>query len=286
MSNEVDTHVQRVERDGYTIIEDAIEPELVASLAAELSRLEHELGVVPATNVFEGTKTVRIYNLLARSKVFEAVPVHAKVLPIVERVLGRSCLVSSISSVAILPGERAQPIHTDDQLIPLPKPHVPIMCNSMWALTDFTAENGATRLVPGTHRADKSPELGAACDTIQAVMKKGSVLVWNGSMWHGGGANRTDHRRVGISMNYCAGWVRQMENQMLGIPRDVAKGFSDELRALVGYGIYRVFLGHIDGCSPVDLLDECGRRRVLGETSWSRKDVMARKWAEGSGGDT
>jgi ectoine hydroxylase-related dioxygenase (phytanoyl-CoA dioxygenase family) len=283
MSNDVDTHAQRVERDGYTVVEDAIEPALVASLADELSRLERELGVVPATNVFEGTKTVRIYNLLARSKVFEAVPVHAKVLPIVERVLGRSCLVSSISSVAILPGERAQPIHSDDQLIPLPKPHVPIMVNSMWALTDFTAENGATRLVPGTHRADKSPELGAACDTIHAVMKKGSVLVWNGSMWHGGGANRTDDRRVGISMNYCAGWIRQMENQMLGIPRDVAKGFSDELRALVGYGIYRVFLGHIDGCSPVDLLDECGRRRVLGERSWSRKDAMARKWAEGDG---
>ncbi len=283
MSNEVDTHVQRVEREGYTIVEDAIEPELVESLVGELSRLERELEVVPATNAFEGTKTLRIYNLLARSKVFEAVPVHAKVLPIIERVLGRGCLVSSMSSVGILPGEKAQPIHTDDQLIPLPRPHVPIVCNSMWALTDFTSENGATRLVVGTHRSEKSPQLGAAYDSIPAVMKKGSVLVWNGSMWHGGGENRTDERRVGISMNYCAGWVRQQENQQLGIPREVAKGFSDELRALVGYGIYRGLLGHIDKCSPVDLLDGSGPRRVLGETSWSRKDAMARKWGPGAG---
>jgi ectoine hydroxylase-related dioxygenase (phytanoyl-CoA dioxygenase family) len=277
-SQSVDAHVQRVLNDGYTIVEGAIEPELVASLAAELERLERELEVVPATNLFEGTNTIRIYNLLARAKLFEAVPVHASVLPIVERVLGRGCLVSSLSSIAILGGETAQPIHADDQLIPLPKPHVPIVCNTMWALTDFTIENGATRLVPNTHTADKNPELGAAYDSIQAVMKKGSVLVWNGSMWHGGGENRTAERRVGIAMNYCAGWIRQQENQQLGIPREVAKGFSDKLRALVGYGIYRGLLGHVDKCSPVDLLDESGPRRVLGETSWSRKDAMARKW--------
>jgi ectoine hydroxylase-related dioxygenase (phytanoyl-CoA dioxygenase family) len=285
MSSEisVDTHVQRVEREGYTIVEDAIEPELVTALADELARLERELEVAPATNLFEGLNTIRIYNLLARSKIFEAVPVHPSVLPIVERVLGRGCLVSSLSSIAILAGETAQPIHADDQLIPLPKPHVPIVCNTMWALTDFTIENGATRLVVGTHTADKSPELGAAYDTIPAVMKKGSVLVWNGSMWHGGGENRTAERRVGIAMNYCAGWVRQQENQQLGIPREVAKGFSDKLRSLVGYGIYRGLLGHVDKCSPVDLLDESGPRRVLGETSWSRKDAMARKWGQGGG---
>jgi ectoine hydroxylase-related dioxygenase (phytanoyl-CoA dioxygenase family) len=281
---ETDAHAEKVQREGYTIVEDAIAPALVDALRAELDRLERELDVKPASNLFEGLQTIRIYNLLARSRVFEEVPVHDKVLPIVERVLGRGCLVSSISSIAILAGEGAQPIHADDQLIPLPKPHVPIVCNTMWALTDFTIENGATRLVVGTHQAEKSPELGAAYDTIPAVMTKGSVLVWNGSMWHGGGANGTAERRVGIAMNYCAGWVRQQENQQLGIPREVAKGFSDKLRSLVGYGIYRGLLGHVDKCSPVDLLDETGPRRVLGETSWSRKDAMARKWGQGGGG--
>jgi ectoine hydroxylase-related dioxygenase (phytanoyl-CoA dioxygenase family) len=260
---QVDEHASRIERDGFTIVENAIEPALLDGLAADLDELERD--AAPGKNFFEGFKTVRIYNLLARGQRFEAIPVHDHVLPIVERVLDRGCLVSSLSSIAIGPGEGAQPIHADDMLIPLPKPHVPIVCNTMWALTDFTDENGATRLVPGSHRSDRSPEPGEEHATIPAAMARGSVLVFNGSIWHGGGANRTDRRRVGIAMNYCAGWIRQQENQQLGIPREIAKRFSPRLRKLVGYGIYRGLLGHIDKCSPVDLLDETGPRRIIGE---------------------
>jgi ectoine hydroxylase-related dioxygenase (phytanoyl-CoA dioxygenase family) len=190
--------------------------------------------------------------------------VHDGVLPIVERVLDRGCLVSSLSSIAIDPGETAQPLHADDQLIPLPRPHVPLVCNTMWAVTDFTEENGATRLVPGSHRLDHAPVLGDTTPTIAAGMRRGSVLVYNGSLWHGGGANRTSSRRVGIAMNYCAGWMRQQENQQLGIPLEVARGFGPRLRKLCGFGIYRGLLGHIDKCSPVDLLDGTGPRPVVG----------------------
>jgi ectoine hydroxylase-related dioxygenase (phytanoyl-CoA dioxygenase family) len=259
-------HLERLKRDGYTVVEGAFEPELAEALLAELDRLERHLGEGPGKNLFEGFKTVRVYNLLARGKLFEQIPVHERVLSLVESVLDRGCLVSSLSSVAIGPGEQAQPIHADDMLIPLPKPHVPIVCNTMWALTDFTAENGATRLLPGTHRAAESPELGRVYEgTVAAEMVRGSVLVFNGSIWHGGGANGTDTRRVGIAMNYCAGWIRQQENQQLGIPLEVAKGFSPRLRKLAGYGIYRGLLGHIDKCSPVGLLDGTPPRRILGE---------------------
>src|SRR5262249_46005515 len=124
---QVAEHAGRVRRDGYSLVEDAIEPELVDALAEALLRLEVELGAAPAKNIFEGTRTVRIYNLLARGKVFERVPVHDSVLPIVEAVLDRGCLVSSLSSIAICEVEGAQPLHADDQLIPLPRPHVPII---------------------------------------------------------------------------------------------------------------------------------------------------------------
>jgi ectoine hydroxylase-related dioxygenase (phytanoyl-CoA dioxygenase family) len=258
-------HVAKVASDGYTIVEDAIAPELVDRLVAAIDALHGELAISPAQNIFEGLKTLRVYNLLARGKVFEDVPVHDAILPIVEGVLDRGCLVSSLSSITILGGESAQPIHADDQLIPLPKPHVPLVCNTMWALTDFTEENGATRLVPRTHTADRSPNFGEPHETIAAVMRRGSVLVWNGSLWHGGGANETSERRIGLAMNYCVGWMRQQENQQLGIPRETAKGFSPRLRKLVGYGLYLKLLGHIDKCSPVDLLDETGPRRVVGE---------------------
>ena len=250
------SHVEAVERDGYTVLEDVIAPELVALLADDLLRLESVYEVQPADNSFEGARTVRIYNLLALGRIYEQVPVHERVLPIVERVLDPGCLVSSLSSISIMPGEGAQPIHADDQLIPLPKPHPPLVCNTMWALTDFTEANGATRVIPGSHRADHNPEYGHDYASIAAEMPRGSVLLWHGSLWHGGGANATDDRRVGLAMNYCAGFVRQQENQQLGIPRDVAARFEPRLRRLVGYGIYAGLIGHIDKHDPVAMLGD------------------------------
>src|SRR5512142_823974 len=152
-------HVEMIRERGFTIVENAIEPDLIDELAAALERLERDLGVRPAMNQFEGSHTVRIYNLLVYGAPFTEVPVHASVLPIVEGVLDPGCLISSLSSIAIDPGESAQPIHADDQVIPIAKPHVPLVCNSMWALTDFTEANGATRLAPGSH-TQPNPEYG------------------------------------------------------------------------------------------------------------------------------
>jgi len=258
-----DTHAAAIADVGYTVLLDVIEADLLDAIADDLLRLERDLGVAPNDNSFEGRNTVRIYNLLAHGLLYEQIPVHPGVLPVVERVLDEGCLVSSLSSIAIDPGEIAQPIHADDQLIPLPRPHVPIVCNTMWAITDFTEANGATRLVPGSHAIAEQPAWKQEVDTVAAEMPRGSVLVWNGSLWHGGGANTTDQRRVGIAMNYCAGWVRQQENQQLGIPRDIARGFSPRLRTLVGYGTYHSLIGHIDKRNPSRLLDESGDLRMV-----------------------
>ena len=213
---------------------------------------------MPAGNDFEGHHTVRIYNLLVHGALYEQIPVapdraadrRGRARP--RAASSRRCRRSRID-----PGETAQPIHADDQLIPLPKPHPPLVCNTMWALTDFTEENGATRIVPGLAPVGPRPRLRRARTTrIPAEMPKGSVLIWHGSLWHGGGANRTDERRVGIAMNYCAGYVRQQENQQLGIPRDIARGFPPRLRELVGYGVYNGLIGHIDKHDPIELLDQ------------------------------
>jgi len=247
-------HVDRIAEQGYSIVEDAIEVELLDELTEELDRLEVALGIVPAANDFEGSQTVRIYNLLVHGKPFERVPVHPNVLPVVEGVLDAGCLISSLSSIAICEGETAQPIHADDQLMPISKPHPPTVCNTMWALTDFTEANGATRLMPGTHLADASPDYGAPYDSVPAKMRRGSVLVWHGSLWHGGGANTTEERRIGIAMNYCAGYIRQQENQQLGIPREVAADFEERLQQLCGYNVYYGLIGHIDKHDPIELL--------------------------------
>ncbi len=254
MAADVAFHVDRIAETGYTVIEDAIELDLVDALTEDIARLENDLGAVPADNLFEGTRTTRIYNLLAHGPHFEQIPVHPAVLPVVEGVLDHGLLVSSLSSIAIGPGESAQPIHADDQVIPLPKPHPPTVCNSMWALTDFTEANGATRVIPGSHRAPDSPDLATAYASVPAEMGRGSVLVWHGSLWHGGGANITDERRVGVAMNYCAGYLRQQENQQLGLGLDTVRRFAPRLQELVGFGIYRGLIGHIDKQVPSTVL--------------------------------
>jgi ectoine hydroxylase-related dioxygenase (phytanoyl-CoA dioxygenase family) len=264
-SAELSSHLERMKRDGYTVVERVIDTAAVAALRDDIRRLERELAIRPAPNVFEGVNTLRIYNLLVHGAIYHQIPVHERVLPIIEGVLDQGCLISSLSSIDIGPGEAAQPLHADDQLIPLPKPHVSIICNTMWALTDFTVDNGATRLVPGSHRADRSPlPFGEPVETIAAEMPAGSVLVFDGSIWHGGGANRTAEARLGVAMNYCAGWLRQQENQQLGIPLEIARGFSPRLRKLAGYGLYRRLIGHIDKCSPEDLLDGGPPRPIVG----------------------
>ncbi len=247
---DLDAHLQRIAEDGYTILHDVIEPELVDEIDESLRRLEHDLGIAPAENLFEGLHTTRVYNLLVHGPVWQRIPVHPNVLPVVEGVLDPGLLISSLSSIAIGPGEQAQPVHADDQLIPLPRPHIPIICNTMWAITDFTEENGATRIIPGSHRRDEPPNPLEPYDTIPAEMPKGSVLVWVGSLWHGGGANHTDTRRVGIAMNYCAGYIRQQENQQLGVPPALVKAFPRRLQELVGYSVYNGLVGHIDKKHP------------------------------------
>jgi len=251
-------HLDAIAEQGYTVLPGAIPPDLVAALLEDLDRLHAELGTRPSRNDFEGTSTLRVYNLLAHGPIWQQVPVHPEVLPLVEGVLDPGCLVSSLSSISIGPGESEQPIHADDQIIPLPKPHVATVCNSMWALTDFTEENGATRLIPGSHLEDRSPHYGRHYDSIPAEMEAGSILVWHGSLWHGGGANRTEKRRVGVAMNYCAGWIRQQENQQLGIPREVARTFAPRLRELCGFGVYSGLIGHIDRRSPADVVLDGG----------------------------
>jgi len=243
-------HLKQIEEQGYTILEDAFPEQLADELNESLLTLEEQLQVKPGANAFEGHQTIRIYNLLAHQDVFQQVPVYPGLLPIIEGVLDPGVLISSLSSIAIDPGEQAQPLHADDTLIGLPRPHPALVCNSMWALTDFTEENGATRIVPGSHKWIEKPEYGAEYDSIPAEMKKGSLLVWNGSLWHGGGANKSSKRRVGVAMNYCAGYIRQQENQQLGIPKEKLMTFSDRLLELVGFGTYRTLIGHIDKQSP------------------------------------
>jgi ectoine hydroxylase-related dioxygenase (phytanoyl-CoA dioxygenase family) len=268
---EVASHADRIRTDGYTVLERVVAPQLVEDLKQAVLRIEREHDLGLAKTSFEGFKTLRINNLLTYDDVFWEVPLHAAVLPVVEAVLDKECLLSSFCSLVLGPGQEAQPIHEDTQLIPLPRPHIPITINAIWAVTDFTATNGATRIVPGSHKYDHAPEYGREYETALATMPAGSVMLFDSALWHGGGANDSDARRFAFSCAYCWGWMRQQENLQLGIPHETARRFPRRLQELCGYSVYKGQFGHIDNHDPIELLGrERGKRMVWEATDAKR----------------
>lgn len=252
MQPDVETAAGAVRERGWVVLEDVAPLSLFDRLAEALDPL---LASCPTgRNPFEGRTTKRVNNLLAKGAVFQEVAANPGVLDLVEAVLGPHFQISIISAIQILPGESAQDLHTDDGLYPLPWPHPPVVLNTMWAVDDFTEANGATVLVPGSHQWPDRAFGGRTPQTVPATMARGSVLAWVGNLVHGGGANRTDRPRLGITMNYNQAWLRQQENQYLGVPMEVVQAFPERLQRLVGYDLHPPFIGNVDGRNPLKLL--------------------------------
>jgi ectoine hydroxylase-related dioxygenase (phytanoyl-CoA dioxygenase family) len=276
MSMPVDVARQTAEFDeqGFTILKDVFDPEMLDELIGVIVGLEANSGSARAPDYetrserrsFDGPNTVRMTgNIILRSPLIQRVPTDPSVLQLVEAVLGRECLLASMLTLVIGPGNPAQALHTDDMHLPVPRPHQALSMNAIYALTDFTEENGATRVVPGSHKWREAPG-GSLADvagsqnehdytTVPAVMSRGSVLLTHGSIIHGGGANLSDTRRYGISALFCQGWVRPTENLQLGIPLDVLRTFDPRLQELIGVrGKFHGSLGHIGKRDPADVL--------------------------------
>jgi ectoine hydroxylase-related dioxygenase (phytanoyl-CoA dioxygenase family) len=250
----VDAHAAALREHGFTVLRDAIPKSSREALRDALARLEADQGLGFATTRFEGLRTVRIYNLLARGEAFWPVPLHPLVLAVAERVLDPELLLSSLSAITLAPGQGAQPLHEDTQRIPLARPRAPIALNAIWALSDFTEANGATRIVPGSHRFDAPPRYGAEHPTVAAEMPAGSILLFDSALWHAGGANVTDARRWAIACYYCVGWMRQQENQQLGIPAEQARRMPRRLQQLCGWSVWQGQYGHVDNRDPIEFL--------------------------------
>ena len=252
-------HLARIEADGYTIVADAIEPDLTVRLRDTVRRLFDRLDVRPRGNRAEGFATRRLYNLVPRDPVFRELPVHHHVLPLVEELLEPECLLSGTTAMDIGPGEALQGLHADDGLLRIGRPHRPMMATTIWALTDFTADNGATRLVPGSHREPGHPDTDADSDdarrAIPVEMGAGSVLVMDSQLWHCGGPNTTaDDWRLGLNVQYVRGFFRTQQNHYLGVPPEQLASYSPRLRQLLGFELYRGIMGHVEGRSPAAVL--------------------------------
>jgi ectoine hydroxylase-related dioxygenase (phytanoyl-CoA dioxygenase family) len=242
----VDDVVGAVADDGVCIVE-GLMPR--AQVAAARASLREVLDATPTgRNAFEGYGTRRVYALFAKTRAFDDAAVHPLLLGVLDRVLGNYQL-SAPTGIEIGPGEQAQVLHQDQSIYPLPADYPDVVVNTMWALDDFTRANGATRLVLGSHRwVDRQPSASDA--VVDAEMPAGSVALYVGRLWHGGGANSTERSRLGVILEYVASWLRAQETHLLAVPRAVVAELPERLQELLGYNIYPPFVGYVDGRHP------------------------------------
>jgi ectoine hydroxylase-related dioxygenase (phytanoyl-CoA dioxygenase family) len=258
-------HLQALDAQGYTVIPDFL-------TAAQLQRVRD--GLAPhlsshaGRNNFEGFRTERVYTLVGRGRVFEEIAEDARVLALLDALLSPGYLLTASQAICIYPGETPQPVHYDDVFYPIARPRASISISTIVAVDAFTVENGCTEVIAGSHRwsdadiagaydghdvdAPTPPEL--VRQLVPAVMPAGACIVFQGTLLHRGGANRSQSPRLAFSNQYCQPWARTQENFFLGLPPTLVAGMSARLQALLGYSILPPFMGHVTASHPTKVL--------------------------------
>lgn len=236
--------VAAVQQDGAVILDDVLSEGFIAALREETDPyMEHTSN---GEDHFAGHHTTRTGGLLVRSEKCRELIEHQTILNPCNEFLAPYCervQLHLTQIIRIRPGETAQTIHRDRWAWGKHLSHLEPQFNTIWAITDFTSENGATQVVPGSTQWPDDQEIQSEQIT-QAEMKAGSVLVYSGSVFHGGGANTSDQDRIGINITYALGWLRQEENQYLSCPPELAKDLSPTLQGLAGYAMGQYALGY------------------------------------------
>lgn len=256
--------IAAIERDGAAILNAALSLEHRQRLADETEEL---LQFTPhCEGIFHGYKTQRVGAMVAKSRTAQLMALNPTVLDVMDHFLLPNCdkyQLNLSQLIAIGTDERQQIIHPDDAMFPFVKTDLQAMINVMWAVGDFTEENGATWVAPGSHKwpGDRHPE---DHELVQAEMPAGSCLIYLGSTRHGGGQNRTAKPRRGLVISYCLGWLRQSENQYLALPREIVQRMPQRLQQLVGYAVHRPNLGMVEGDDPIHYLDDPANTSLRG----------------------
>jgi hypothetical protein len=241
-----------VQERGYVIIPELVPRETMAAIKdAAGPFLQYD-----GRNEIEGYKTRRIYSVIEKTLACNPLVEHPLILALLDRILLPNYLLSQLQVIDIHPGEVRQPLHHDDGFYPLARPRAAVSAATIWAIDDFTEENGATLVLPMSHLwGARMPAEADQHDLVPAVMPAGSVLFFLGTLWHGAGANRSQATRMAATAQYCEPWARQQENYSLAISRERAKLCSPTVQAMLGYSMLFPFIGFVDGRDPKRLLE-------------------------------
>ncbi|MFJ4656934.1 phytanoyl-CoA dioxygenase family protein [Nocardia sp. NPDC088792] len=244
-----DADLAAVLRDGYVILPDLLTPEQLGDIRESVAPLLDRHG----RNGFEGHTTQRVYSVLNKTRTCDRIADHPRVLALLDRLFMPNYLLSMLQVINILPGEQAQMFHTDDGFYPLPRPRKALGAATIWAIDDFTADNGATDIVPGSH--EWGQRIPQESEREPVVMKAGSCVFFLGTLWHGGGANHSPNPRLAVTAQYCEPWLRPQEAFTLSTTRDTVRAVSEDIRRMLGYSIHPPFIGQVDGMHPKRLLE-------------------------------
>ena len=244
--------VEEIREQGYTIIENLLGDDVIQRIKSALE--PYLQGELMGRNDFEGLKSERVYALLAKHPDLAIIVEHPAVLEIVDQLLEPDYLLSANLAINSHPGETPQDLHRDNAGGMYVDPTAVHGISTIWSFDDFNEDNGATELIPGSHKwLDQKP---TEDEVIKVIMPAGSVLVFSGSVYHRGGANNSDKPRLAITPQYCQPWLRQLETMVLSVPPEKARLLSSRVQALLGYSVRAPgFMGYVDGVHPKRLID-------------------------------
>lgn len=249
----IDELMNKLLRDGFVVLERLFTDDQVAAMRDVLMPL---FSPHKGRNAFEGTRTQRLYAVIEKTLTCNPLVENTLILSLIDRVLQPNYLLSQLQAINILAGEAAQPLHFDDDWYPITRPRPPYGAATVMAIDDFTADNGATVVVPGSHTWDSHVPTDLDLASLRpVVMPSGSVVLFLGTLWHGGGSNCSDASRLAVTAQYCAPWSRQQENFALSTSRERVRQCSERVQGLLGYSIHPPFMGMVGGMHPKRLLE-------------------------------
>ena len=278
----VQARLEELDGQGYTLIREFLS---AATLRRVREGLAPYLDTHTGRNAFEGLRTERVYTLVGRGRVFEEIAEDVRVLTILDGILRPGYLLPASQAICIHPGEAAQPIHHDDSFYPVPRPRPSYSYSTIVAVDDFTAENGGTEVIPGSHRwsdaqiqghydgllHDRAMPASLESRLVQMVVPAGTCILFHGTLMHRGGANRSAAPRLAFSNQYCEPWARTQENFFLGVPRERAARMSPRLQVLLGYEVMPPFMGHVTASHPRKVLQPGYVNALIADETRNRK---------------